>query len=108
MKNTYINNYRRRINLIITDGFEGLPKLNQIESVVSLDPASMLESKQLEKIVESIDERLKIPFKMKNEGFKYKEIAEKLDIKLGTVKSRIFIARKTLMKHLNENIMVFE
>jgi RNA polymerase sigma-70 factor (ECF subfamily) len=108
MKNTFINNYRRRINFNIINGFDGLPELNQIESVVSFDPASMLESKQLEKIVESIDDKLKVPFKMKHEGFKYKEIAEKLDIKLGTVKSRIFIARKMLMKQLNKDIIVLE
>jgi RNA polymerase sigma-70 factor (ECF subfamily) len=108
MKNTFINNYRRRINFNIINGFDGIFELSQIESVVSLDPASMLETKQLEKIVESIDDKLKVPFKMKHEGFKYKEIAEKLDIKLGTVKSRIFIARKILMKHLNEDIIVLE
>ena len=36
------------------------------------------------------------------EGFKYKEIADKLNIPIGTVKSRIFIARKKLMKSLPE------
>jgi len=31
------------------------------------------------------------------QGFKYKEIADSLGIPIGTVKSRIFIARKKLM-----------
>jgi RNA polymerase sigma-70 factor (ECF subfamily) len=34
------------------------------------------------------------------QGFKYKEIADKLSIPIGTVKSRIFIARKKLMECL--------
>jgi len=37
---------------------------------------------------------------MKFDGFKYKEIAEILDLKFGTVKSWIFLARKELMKQL--------
>jgi len=36
------------------------------------------------------------------QGFKYKEIAEKLDLKIGTVKSRIFFTRKKLMELLND------
>jgi hypothetical protein len=43
-----------------------------------------------------------IPFEMHFEGFKYKEIAEQLDIPIGTVKSRIFVARKKLMELLPE------
>jgi len=35
-------------------------------------------------------------------GFKYKEIAEKLSIPIGTVKSRIFAARKILAVELKD------
>jgi DNA-directed RNA polymerase specialized sigma24 family protein len=34
---------------------------------------------------------------MYNQGFKYKEIAEDLNLPIGTIKSRIFLARKKLM-----------
>lgn len=37
---------------------------------------------------------------MHHHGFKYKEIADELNIPIGTVKSRIFIARKKLMELL--------
>jgi len=36
------------------------------------------------------------------DGFKYKEIADELDLPLGTVKSRIFFTRKRLEKMLSE------
>jgi len=106
MKNTFINDYRRRIHFNIINGNDGISILNQIESGVALDPASILESKELEKIIESIDEKLKVPFKMQYEGYKYREIAEILDVKVGTVKSRIFIARQKLMDQLKEDVRV--
>jgi DNA-directed RNA polymerase specialized sigma24 family protein len=39
---------------------------------------------------------------MHTEGFKYKEIAEELGLPIGSVKSRIFIARKKLMEMLQD------
>jgi len=102
----FIYDYRRRIHFIIINGNDGISILNQIESGVALDPASILESKELEKIVENIDDKLRVPFKMKHEGYKYREIAEILDIKEGTVKSRIFIARQKLMMQIKENVNV--
>jgi RNA polymerase sigma-70 factor (ECF subfamily) len=101
MKNTFINDYRRKNNFKVINGNDGLSVLNQIKSGPVHDPASMLESKELEKIIESIDEKLKVPFKMQYEGYTYSEIAEILDLKVGTVKSKIFIARRKLMKQLN-------
>jgi RNA polymerase sigma-70 factor, ECF subfamily len=38
---------------------------------------------------------------MHTEGYKYKEIAQNLNLKIGTVKSRIFFARRKLMATLN-------
>jgi RNA polymerase sigma-70 factor (ECF subfamily) len=48
-------------------------------------------------MIDTIEDVYKIPFNMHVEGFKYKEIARKLNLKIGTVKSRIFFARKKLM-----------
>ena len=40
------------------------------------------------------------PFMMYYKGFKYQEIAEQLSLPLGTVKSRIFFARKEIQARL--------
>jgi RNA polymerase sigma-70 factor (ECF subfamily) len=43
-----------------------------------------------------------MPFEMHNEGYKYKEIADHLNISIGTVKSRIFFTRRKLMDTLKD------
>ena len=40
------------------------------------------------------------PFMLYYTGFKYQEIADQLNLPLGTVKSRIFFARKELQEKL--------
>jgi RNA polymerase sigma-70 factor (ECF subfamily) len=39
---------------------------------------------------------------MSFEGYKYEEIAEQLDVPLGTVKIRIHVARQRLMERLKD------
>jgi RNA polymerase sigma-70 factor (ECF subfamily) len=56
--------------------------------------------KNINKAVEALDDEYKVPFKRYFDGYKYKEIAEELDLPIGTVKSRIFLARKKLMSDL--------
>ena len=57
---------------------------------------------KINKAIENLEDEFKVPFRMHTEGFKYKEIADKLDLKIGTVKSRIFFTRKKLMDSLKD------
>jgi RNA polymerase sigma-70 factor (ECF subfamily) len=103
MKNTFINNYRRSVkeNTII-DGTQDLYFLNLPQDSGFISPESNYSISELERVIESLEDEFKVPFKMHVQGFKYKEIAEKLDLKIGTVKSRIFFTRKKLMELLED------
>ena len=50
------------------------------------------------KMVHRLGDEFRVPFWMAYQGYKYDEIADRLDVPLGTVKSRIFFARKKLQK----------
>jgi len=101
MKNTFINNYNRSIRYnTFSDQIQARIFLDYTNASGSVEPDSVYSSKEIEKIIEKLDDDFRLPFKMHHEGFKYKEIAEKLDLNLGTVKSRIFFSRKKLMKQL--------
>ena len=103
MKNTFINNYRRSVkeNTII-DGSQDLYFLNLPQDSGFTSPESNYSLEELEKVIDSLEDEFKIPFRMHVEGFKYKEISEKLGLKIGTVKSRIFFTRKKLMTLLDD------
>ena len=50
----------------------------------------------------TLPKEYKVPFAMHVSGFKYREIAEKLNLPLGTVKSRIFFTRQKLQEELKD------
>ena len=54
----------------------------------------------ISKALASLPEAYHTPFIRYFEGFKYHEIADMLQIPLGTVKTRIFVAREMLKKYL--------
>jgi len=54
----------------------------------------------IERAIEALPMSLKKPFTMNHKGFKYHEIAEILNIPIGTVKTRIFVARRQLRQSL--------
>ena len=61
--------------------------------------------KQVEQSVPATENKgtqYRIPFIMHLSGFKYREIAEKLGLPLGTVKSRIFFTRQHLQMLLKD------
>ncbi len=97
MKNTFINNYRRMSRQSTTfDNTKDLFFLSQNRDTFNVDPDSALSEKEINGVIGHLDCEFRTPFRMLVEGFKYKEIAEALDLKIGTVKSRIFFSRKKL------------
>lgn len=102
MKNTFINQYRRkkRSNTIFDNSTDLYLLNNSTENRDS--PYNYMADGEVNKKLDTLSEEYKKPFELHYAGYKYKEIAEQLDIPLGTVKSRIFIARKKLMELLPE------
>ena len=103
MKNTFINNYRRSVKARTTfDNTDDLFFLNLNKEAANETPEMTLSAQEIEKKIESLEDEYRIPFKMHTAGYKYKEIADKLDLKIGTVKSRIFFSRQKLMESLKD------
>ena len=103
MKNTFINNYRRqkKINALVSQGDE--VQLNRAFSQnVYEHSQSRIQSKDILSKIESLDATYREPFVKYYIGYKYEDIAKQMNLPLGTVKSRIFIARKLLMEQLEE------
>lgn len=102
MRNTFINNYRKavRANTII-DKTDEQYFINTADTNSGFEtPDSMYSHKQISLVVDALEDEYRVPFTMYNKGFKYKEIADKLNLPIGTIKSRIFLARKKLMVSL--------
>lgn len=103
MKNTFINDYRKSIK--VRNTFEDVN--NDLHLLLSKDkvypsPDSFYGTKEITKTIDELEDEYRIPFTMFIDGYKYKEIAEELQLPIGTVKSRIFFTRKKLVKTLNE------
>lgn len=104
MRNTFINNYRKamRANTIIDRTDEQYFINSAATSKGFADPDSVFSHGQILEVVAKLEVEYRVPFEMYNNGFKYKEIAAKLDLPIGTIKSRIFLARKKLMGSLSD------
>jgi len=103
MRNIFINNYRRNIrHRTNLDNTNNLFFLNRNKEISNTAPDIIYSAQQLAQIIDNLQNEFKYPFKMLLEGYKYKEIADKLELNIGTVKSRIYFARQRLMKALSE------
>jgi RNA polymerase sigma factor (sigma-70 family) len=103
MKNTFINNYRKSVREnTIFDNSETQFLLNYLPESQLLRPEAEIIYKEINTDIDDLSVEFRVPFRMHTEGYKYQEIAENLNLKIGTVKSRIFLARKKLMGRLSD------
>ena len=81
---------------------DNLYHLNLPRDTAFENTESAYDLKEMHRIVNSLPREYKVPFSMHVSGFKYREIAEKLGLPLGTVKSRIFFTRQKLQQELKD------
>ena len=102
MKNTFITNYQKMVrrNTFI-DSTDNMHYINDKSYVTGNLGENIFVSEDIQEAMEKLDNVHREPFLMHFRGFKYHEIADKLDIPIGTVKNRIHIARKELKEDLS-------
>ncbi|MCH8984057.1 MAG: sigma-70 family RNA polymerase sigma factor [Acidobacteria bacterium] len=112
LTNTYINKYRkesRRPSEVDLGSVEDLYLYRRLGSEESAEAARTTEDRVLDGLVESdiktavenLPENFRLPVLLADlEGFSYKDIAEILDIPIGTVMSRLHRGRKAMQKAL--------
>jgi len=112
LTNTYINRYRqqqRRPDETELDGMEDFSlfqRIGGLEAVVASRSAEdelmdLFTEQEVKDAVEALPEQFRLAVLLADvEGFAYKEIAEILDVPIGTVMSRLHRGRKALQKRL--------
>jgi RNA polymerase sigma-70 factor (ECF subfamily) len=84
------------------DNTEDLYFINSSVNNAELFADSHQQTSEIVSSIKKLDIGQRKPFEMHIAGFKYKEIADHMNISIGTVKSRIFFTRKKLMVTLKE------
>jgi RNA polymerase sigma factor (sigma-70 family) len=101
MRNTFITHYHRVIrHNTFTDPTDDQHFLNSASKTVKNEAYSTLAMEEITEAVEGLSYVYQTPFMMYYLGYKYHEIADILEIPIGTVKNRIHIARKQLKSQL--------
>ena len=103
MRNIFINDYRKRTrrNTVI-DCTEDYYQLSLPQESGFTNPEGSIALKEILLAMRSMTDDYKIPFTLYIEGYKYTEISERLQLPLGTVKSRIYLARRQLRSSLKD------
>lgn len=99
MRNTFINGYRRKKrSKVKTVADDSLEMITNTRSAAANEGESNMAMQELMAMLDELDEKLRQPFWMNYLGMSYQEVADTLDTPLGTIKSRIYFARKEMQE----------
>lgn len=101
MRNTYITQYNRqnKYQAIVSQGDS--PRLAYIfEYTTENQGKQSLLMDEINRALQGLEAQFRTPFLMHFKGYKYREIAEILEMPLGTVKNRIHVAKKFLQQQI--------
>lgn len=101
MRNSFINEYRKRKRRqTLNDNTSNDYLLDSGLQSVNNQGESTVMQEEIIQVVNTLEDWVRIPFLMHFQGFKYEEIADELEVPLGTIKSRIFFARQKLQAQM--------
>ena len=104
MKNTFINQYRKKkFQNTYSDDSENQYITTSMEASRSDEADHPAEHSYVLQQINTVEKAYLDAFMMYFNGYKYEEISDILNIPLGTVKSRIFLARKKMMEKLKDH-----
>lgn len=95
-RNQFINGYRRQRLSRVLEGDMERPAVAKA-SGPDTDPIARMDARRAKDYLDRMRPMFSEPFKLFQDGFRYQEIADKVGVPLGTVKSRIHQARQQLM-----------
>lgn len=102
MRNIFINNYRRSLrNKVVLEDDDNCYSLPYINNTTD-NSCDIHTLNDINIVLKSFSKDYSVPLSMFIIGYKYVEIAECMNMPLGTVKSRIHIARCKLQKALED------
>ncbi len=107
MRNTFINQFRRDSKRPIQVEFDAVQDVSIFETVQDRDPEGsfyrFIVDDEVKRAIQDLPEEFRIPVVLSDvEGLSYAEIAEILELPVGTVKSRLFRGRRRLQQKLYE------
>ncbi len=99
MHHNFVNNYRRQLRsqVAATQILANSPVSTEYE-----ENNKSSDYKQIWTALKQMPRQYSVPFMLHLRGYKYREIADKLQLPIGTVKSRIFVTRQNLQTQFRE------
>jgi RNA polymerase sigma-70 factor (ECF subfamily) len=99
MRNTFINDYRKKKrSKVKTVADDSIEMITDTRSAAANEGESNMAMQELMAMLDELDPKLSEPFWMNYQGMSYQEVADALETPLGTIKSRIFFARKEMQE----------
>jgi len=111
LTNTFINSYRAKQRRPVEDELGDIEDLYMYKRLGNLDASrsaedtlfEMFTDDEVKQALEELPENFRLPVLLADvEDFSYKEIAEMMDIPIGTVMSRLHRGRKAMQKKLTD------
>ncbi|MCA1918000.1 MAG: sigma-70 family RNA polymerase sigma factor [Flavobacterium piscis] len=102
LKNTFLNQVTKLSSKNTVNDSSEDSYLIENSGFIEESADSKINAKEVKFAISELDDEYRVPFQMFIDGYKYKEIAEEMNLPIGTVKSRIFFARRMLMETLSD------